>query len=139
MDESNLYSDQKGRLPARESIALADLVLRGEGRKLPVNIIFSDDSRLQDLNFRFRGIQRPTDVLSFPADADLGILGDIYLSIDAARRQAGEYHLTLREEILRLVCHGTLHLCGYDHSRKGNAEEMRKLEEKYLGRYFKDA
>ncbi len=138
MGESSLFSNQRGRLPRREATALADLVLRGEKQKLSVNIVFSDDSALKDLNFRFRRRKRPTDVLSFAGDPELDILGEIYISIDTARRQAREYGVTLRAEILRLVCHGTLHLCGYDHHEQCDGNKMRTREEKYLGRFLKN-
>lgn len=134
MDESRLYSNQKGRLPRRESIALAGIILGREKKKLPANIIFTDDKFLKNLNRKFRRIDKPTDVLSFTADPEEGITGEIYISIDTARRQAKEYHSTLREEILRLVCHGALHLCGYDHLRKTDADRMKKKENSYLRR-----
>jgi len=139
MEESNLFSDQRGRLPRREAIALADLILRSERKRFPVNIIFSGDAMLADLNSRFRRRRGPTDVLSFPTDPHFKILGEIYISIDAARRQAGEYGVTLREEILRLVGHGVLHLCGYDHHKKVDSDMMRKKERAYLGRYLRNA
>ncbi len=138
MDESRLFSNQRGRLPKQEAIALADVILKGEKKKYPVNIIFADDSLLKDLNSRYRRKRRPTDVLSFPADDELGILGDVYISIDTARRQAGDYNVTLREEVLRLVCHGLLHLCGYDHHHKKDADKMNIGAEKYLGRFLKN-
>lgn len=138
MDESQLFSGWRGRLPRRESLALADSILKGEKRKRPVNIIFSDDACLADLNLQFRGLKQPTDVLSFPSDPELGILGEIYISIDTARRQAAEYRATLREEILRLVCHGTLHLCGYDHHDPAQAKTMKAREKYYLDRLMKN-
>jgi probable rRNA maturation factor len=139
MDDCHLFSDRRGRLPRREAVALAGLILKGEKKKLPVNIIFSGDDALEELNLQYRRLGRPTDVLSFPADPELGILGEIYISIDTARRQAREYRGTLREEILRLVCHGTLHLCDYDHHRKAEAALMKKKEDHYLDRFLKNA
>jgi probable rRNA maturation factor len=139
MDDCHLFSDRRGRLPRREAVALAGLILKGERKKLPVNIIFTGDETLEELNLQFRRLNRPTDVLSFPADPELGILGDIYISIDTARRQAREYRATLREEILRLVCHGALHLCGYDHHKKAETALMKKKEDHYLDRYLRNA
>ncbi len=133
-DGSRYFSNQKGRLPRREAVVLADYILRREKRKLPVNIIITDDRTLRSLNKTYRGLARPTDVLSFPGDSDLGILGEIYISIDTARRQAAAYGASLHEEILRLVCHGVLHLCGYDHERPADEKVMKAREDKYLGR-----
>lgn len=139
MDESNLFSDQRGRLPGREAVALAAAILKSERRKLPVNIIFRDDKFLMDLNLRYRRRRGPTDVLAFPTDPETGLLGEIYISVDAARRQALDYGVTLREEILRLVCHGCLHLCGYDHHRRRDAADMEAKTEKYLGGFLRNA
>ncbi len=138
MDEggSSYFSDQKGRLPRRDAIALADYILKREKQQFPVNIIIADDPTLRKLNKAYRGLARPTDVLSFPADSDLGILGEIYISVDTARRQAADYGATLREEILRLVCHGILHLCGYDHHRPTDEKAMKAREDKYLSRFI---
>jgi probable rRNA maturation factor len=138
MEESSLFSDQPGRLPRRDAVALADAILKSERKRRPVTIIFTDDRTMTDLNRRFRKISRPTDVLAFPADPELGILGDIYISIDTARRQAGEYAVSLREEVLRLVCHGVLHLCGYDHHRREERLVMRRKEERHLNRFLSD-
>ena len=135
MDPSQLFSNQRGRLPARLAVALADSILKSEKKRLPVNIIFADDDFLKDLNSRFRQKNRPTDVLSFAADAELGVLGEIYISIDTARRQAKEYKTTLTDEILRLVAHGVLHLCSYEHHRPADARKMELKTERYLKRF----
>jgi probable rRNA maturation factor len=132
MTPSRVFSSQRGRLPRREAGRLADAILAGERKRLPVNIIFTDDGYIETLNTAYRRRKRPTDVLSFPADPDEGILGEIYISVDTARRQAVEYGATVREEILRLVAHGALHLCGYDHHRRPDAARMKAREEKYL-------
>ncbi|MEZ5359915.1 MAG: rRNA maturation RNase YbeY [Candidatus Zixiibacteriota bacterium] len=132
MDESQLFSNQPGQLPEKEARTLADSILQAEKQSLPVNIIFADDTKLAELNQQYRYKEGPTDVLSFPADPDLETLGDIFISIDTAKRQAQDYDATLDEEILRLVCHGTLHLCGYDHIDPGDEKVMKGLEEKYL-------
>lgn len=139
MDKTRLYSNQKGRLPRRESIDLAGLILQHEKKKLPANIIFADDRFLKNLNRKFRRIDKPTDVLSFTADPEEGITGEIYISIDTSRRQAKEYGTTLREEVLRLVCHGVLHLCGFDHMRKAETDRMKKKENSYLRRFINHA
>jgi probable rRNA maturation factor len=136
MTSSRVFSDQRGRLPKREAGKLADRILTGERRKLPINIIFTDDDRIRLLNAAYRKRNQPTDVLSFAADPDEGILGEVYISVDAARRQAADYGASLREEILRLVCHGALHLCGYDHHRRPDTTAMKARENKYLDAYL---
>ena len=88
-------------------------------------IAFVSDERIRQLNKQFRGLDRATDVLSFPAD-DEARLGDIAVSAETAARQAKENGLTFDNEIAQLILHGLLHLCGYDHETdKG---EMNRLE-----------
>lgn len=139
MDYCHLFSSQKGRLPNSQAKAIAALILKKERKKHPVNIIFSDDKLLKKLNSCFRRKKRPTDVLSFPADPETGLLGEVYISIDTARRQAAAHGTTLSNEVLRLVCHGLLHLCGYDHHRKNDAAHMRIKEDRYLKGFLKNA
>lgn len=91
---------------------------------------------MRALNLRFRGIDRATDVLSFPLfsspaefpqEGDFP-LGDIVISPRRAEEQAREYGVTLREELRRLIAHGLLHLMGFDHEK--NAYQKRKMREK---------
>jgi probable rRNA maturation factor len=91
-----------------------------------VTIAFVSDSKIRSLNQQFRGINNPTDVLSFPSDLDTDELGDIAISIETAARQAKENGLTLNEEIAQLILHGLLHLSGYDHETDNG--EMNRLE-----------
>jgi probable rRNA maturation factor len=76
-----------------------------------VDILISDNTRLRDLNHRFRHNNKPTDVLSFPRPSG----GDIAISAQIARDNAGRYGHSIAEEIKILVLHGMLHLAGYDH------------------------
>ncbi len=90
------------------------------------------------LNRQYRGIDRTTDVLSFPQEDSVSfkdlspeceiVLGDIVINLHKAERQARENGLTFQEELKRLLVHGLLHLLGYDHEKGGNAE--RKMREK---------
>lgn len=91
------------------------------------------------LNLQYRGIDRTTDVLSFPQmnesqisdlKSQVCLLGDIAINLHKAERQAAEYGLTLDEELKRLLIHGLLHLAGYDHEKGGYAE--RKMKDKTL-------
>lgn len=88
--------------------------LRGE-----VNVLLTSDQAIRSLNRRFRGKNKATDVLSFPADASApgaeDLAGDLAISIPTARRQAAEQGHSLSAEIKVLILHGLLHLCGYDH------------------------
>lgn len=92
---------------------------------LSVTVAFVSDSKIRGLNKQFRGIDKATDVLSFPSD-ETGELGDIAISLDTASRQAKENKLTLNEEIAQLILHGLLHLSGHDHETDNG--EMNRLE-----------
>ena len=96
-------------------------------------IAFVSDARIRELNRRFRGIDRATDVLSFPDGPQqqrVGTqsLGDIAISLERAAIQAKENGLKFDEEIAQLILHGLLHLCGYDHETDNG--EMNRLERK---------
>lgn len=93
-------------------------------------ITLVSDRAMQELNRRFRGTDRPTDVLSFPAEEDSRLwkhlpgeetpgLGEIIISAETARRQADEEGHSLQEEIKLLIIHGALHLKGFDHESDG--------------------
>ena len=88
-------------------------------------IAFLSDKSIRQLNRQFRGIDKATDVLSFPAD-DEANLGDIAISVDTAAAQAKENGLTFDEEVAQLILHGLLHLSGYDHETDNG--EMNRLE-----------
>ena len=90
---------------------------------------------MQRLNRRWRGKNRPTDVLSFPQDAD-GLLGDVVISVETARRQAIEQRTTVGREADRLLIHGLLHLLGYDHERSPAEARRMRLRERALARWL---
>jgi len=95
------------------------------------DIVLSGDSLLRKLNKKFRRKDKPTDVLSF-AFNEPGFLGEIYISLDRAKKQAREYGLSFRDEIRRLMVHGLFHLLGYTHYRKKTRSAMEKKESVYL-------
>lgn len=89
---------------------------------------------MERLNARWRGVEAPTDVLSFPQGEGPGgprvpaLLGDVVLNLGEARRQAAEGGESLGEVVERLLVHGILHLAGYDHRRPEEARRMRRKE-----------
>ena len=93
--------------------------------ELSATIAFVSDKRIRELNRQFRGIDKATDVLSFPAE-DEANLGDVAVSVETAAVQAKENGLSLEDEISQLILHGLLHLCGYDHETDNG--EMNRLE-----------
>jgi probable rRNA maturation factor len=122
---------QNRRLPTARTLgsflakAQAAVRLRGQ-----VTVLLTSDKTLRSLNRRFRGKNKPTDVLSFPADPSapgaMKIAGDLAISVPTARRQSVEQGHPLSTEIKVLILHGLLHLAGYDH--EADAGEMERRE-----------
>lgn len=107
-----------------------------------VSISFVDEDEIHELNLEYRGIDSPTDVLSFECDGldddfpsapeDALMLGDIMISPSVAARQAPEHDSNPVDEVDLLMVHGMLHLCGYDHIADDEAEEMEALQNSIL-------
>ena len=97
-----------------------------------ISIALVDDEKIKQLNNNFRGRCEITDVLSFPIDDEL--LGDIVISVEAARRQADEYNHSFKRELCYLVTHGLLHIFGYNHKNPGDKKQMRQKEERILSK-----
>ena len=118
----------KGKVKAMALTLLKEL----ECTEAELSILLTDDAEIRELNRRYLGKDRPTDVLSFPMD-DPVILGDVVISIERARAQALDFEKKLNEEIASLLVHGTLHLLGFDHAHGGRqaAKMMRKEVELY--------
>jgi len=107
-----------------------------------ITIIVTDDVYIRNINREFRGLNEPTDVISFSnrenpfpeIDPSQEGIGDIYISLERAERQSLEYRETLLDEVKRLVIHGMLHLVGYDHERSDEDEAlMLQKEDEIIG------
>ena len=100
-----------------------------------VNLIFTTDIQLKQMNTQFRNKDKTTDVLSFNLDAPNSVdavFGEVYISVAQAKRQAAGYNASLSEELIRLACHGFLHLLGYDHVQSADEKVMKQKEDRYL-------
>jgi len=135
-----IFKEASVRVPRQKLLALAKMIGNAEtGRRcrLQANLVFVSDQKMRTLNRDYRKKNVTTDVLSFCIDeaaVDGATFGEIYISAAQARRQATGYGATLSEEIVRLTCHGLLHLFGYDHKRKAEAGLMQDKERLYLNR-----
>ena len=127
--------------------SFADAVLGGEGvdpgARLTISFVSAD--RIAELNERFMGTTGPTDVLSFPIeDASPGAppiaveggpaldLGDIFICPEVVAAHADEYGVTVDDELYLMVCHGVLHILGWDHQTDGEARAMESREATHL-------
>lgn len=105
-----------------------------------VSVALMRDEQICGLNLMYRGLNRPTDVLSFAAREGEAIaaqggfefLGDIAISIETAEKQAKDYGHSIQRELAFLVVHGLLHLLGYDHQTDEDEKEMRGFQRKIL-------
>lgn len=119
-----------------------------------INILLTDNAGIQKVNQTMRGMDMPTDVLSFPMieftkegdfsmveenvpayfDVKSGelLLGDILISLEQMIRQAGEYNHSVKREYAFLIAHSVLHLSGYDHMDEGERSRMEAMQEAVL-------
>ncbi len=144
--ELSLHIDAQFRehLPEEWLYRLVEETLAAGGINSPVelSLVITNNRKMRQLNRKFRGIDRTTDVLSFaltedntpfpmPPDSPL-YLGEVIISYPQAVKQAEEYHHPVPKEIALLIIHGVLHLLGYDHEEPEQERRMRALEERIL-------
>src|ERR1700678_2573280 len=123
------------KLPAASALGKRDLnrfLVRAKealGLAGDFSVLLTGDEQLRAMNIQFRGVDKPTDVLSFPAlpeAANYGQGGDLAISLETAAIQAADHGHTLQMEVKVLILHGLLHLAGYDHER--DQGQMRRRE-----------
>ncbi|NLL52491.1 MAG: rRNA maturation RNase YbeY [Peptococcaceae bacterium] len=131
----------------RQGISEALLISKGP-ENAEIGLVLVDDNKIQALNKDYRGVDAPTDVLSFALqekgegepdvlfDSSLAdpVLGDIVISVERARAQAEEYGHSFHREIVYLAVHGALHLLGFDHASDEETAVMRSKEEEIMAR-----
>jgi probable rRNA maturation factor len=113
------------------------VVLQGERKPgATISVVFIDGRRCRELNRKYLHHDYATDVISFPLEEGENLEGEIYVNLDRAREQARRYKVTFRNEVARLIVHGTLHLVGYDDLRPRDAQRMKHREESYVNSTF---
>ncbi len=131
----------------RRAVARAPDGIAGEGPvAVEISVLLTDDPGMRVLNARWRGKDRPTNVLAFPllppeeaqrALLDVGavppLLGDVVLAHETIAREASALGLAFADHLAHLLVHGCLHLLGYDHDREEEAEAMEEMESVILG------
>jgi len=111
-------------------------VIRNES-KIPdgLNFIFTRDKDLMEINKEFLKSDYLTDVIAFDYNAKNKIRGEIYINVDAVKRNSVKYKVNLEDEIIRVMIHGALHLTGYDDKTSEEKKRMRKLENQWLKKF----
>lgn len=116
------------------------LSLTNQSEDSEMGLIITDSSRIKDLNYRYRGKNKVTNVLSFVSSEiakdfisgveDENYLGDVYISSAELMREANELGIALKDRFVQLFVHGVLHLFGFDHESEKDAEVMESMEDK---------
>ena len=139
-DRQEFKKLEEGIMEKIEAVMKECLEYEGYSDDYEVSLSFVTNDEIKELNRNFRGIDKVTDVLSFPmmTDDEFEIeyeeesLGDIVISIERASEQAEEYGHSLEREICFLVCHSMFHLLGYDHMQEDEAKDMHAREKAVL-------
>lgn len=125
---------------ARKAVAAALAEAGASDDPSELSILFTDDAHIRTLNAGWRGKDKATNVLSFPAfplkpgDRLPPMLGDVVLAAETVAREAGLEDKPFDHHLVHLMVHGTLHLLGYDHETEAEAETMEALERRALAR-----
>lgn len=125
-------------IPSKESIELwiSTALQSDELNQAEVSVYIVDEAESQELNAQYRGKDKPTNVLSFPADIpdEVGVplLGDLVVCAPVVEREAQEQGKTLAAHWAHMLVHGTLHLLGYDHVEDDEADVMEALETRLI-------
>ncbi|WP_019851217.1 MULTISPECIES: rRNA maturation RNase YbeY [Desulfitobacterium] len=140
-EEESIPEDDRGELIGLLEQGIEKAIRLSNGpEEAEVSLTLVNDARIHELNRDYRGVDRPTDVLSFALqeetedepdilDYEDDLLGDIIISVERARNQATDYGHSFERELVYLAVHGTLHLLGYDHMEEEEKGKMRQQEE----------
>jgi probable rRNA maturation factor len=138
--QSKRWSKQsEAEATVREAIAAAVQFCDAVPPEAEVSVVLADDRHIQDLNLQWRGQDKPTNVLSFPAPRRDGeeegatvMLGDVVIAYETLAREAEFEQKPFLNHLAHLTVHGFLHLLGYDHTAEDEAEDMEALETRIL-------
>jgi probable rRNA maturation factor len=111
---------------------LKEIAKREKGDLDEINIILSSDKALLELNRKFLNHDYFTDVITFDNSIDKKRIGDIYISLDRVEENAEIFKVTIENELLRVMAHGVLHLCGYEDHTERKKKQMRRKENEAL-------
>ncbi len=129
--------DRKLSLKGKTAIKsfLADLFRNEEMEPGKIQYIFCSDEYLLGINKQFLQHDYYTDIITFDLSEDSEVNAEIYISVDRVRDNASEFGVSKEQEMLRVIIHGALHLCGYGDKTKGEITLMREKESEYLRKF----
>lgn len=126
--EAEGWREALGEDPEKLALRVVRAAARGEKAFGAVSVLFGDDAAVQGLNRIWRGKDKPTNVLSFPAPEGFNALGDIALALETIAAEAAAQGKTVAQHATHMLAHGFLHLVGYDHESDADAERMEARE-----------
>lgn len=122
-----------------KDVVIESLNIENKGHNYEISVSFVDNEEIRKLNNDFRGIDRETDVLSFPMDDEqkmfedyIPLLGDIVISAQKALEQSKEFKHSFEREVAYLTAHSMFHLMGYDHMNEEEKKIMRNKEKQVM-------
>ncbi|MFA7244582.1 MAG: rRNA maturation RNase YbeY [Candidatus Magasanikbacteria bacterium] len=144
MDCNVFFSVKNKILKETEIQKIVSDVLSQQKRKGNISVHIVGDKKIRDINKIYRDKDKVTDVISFAIEEGENIfdfidekdLGDIFICANQIRRQAKENNISEKEEMIRMLVHGILHILGYDHLQEVDAKKMFALQEKFVKKCY---
>jgi len=121
----------------RKIIKLLDrIIMKKNKRAEDINYVITTDQKLKEINIEFLKHNYYTDVIAFNYSEKNNVIGEIYISIDAVKRNSINYKVSLDCEMLRVIIHGILHLCGYNDKTNKEKKLMKEMEDTWINEYY---
>jgi rRNA maturation RNase YbeY len=111
---------------------LKDLIVQERASPGQINIVFTSDSNVLELNNKYLSRNYLTDIIAFDYTENQVIAGDLFISITRVRENSEKFNVTFKKELKRVIVHGVLHLLGYGDGTKEEKSLMRQMEDRYL-------
>lgn len=135
----NLYEKEFEQIDGKLLTSWLKSVVKSENKSIgKISVILVDDNYLLDVNVKYLKHNYFTDIITFNYNQGLNISGDLYISIDTIKSNAEFYDTNFKNELLRVIVHGVLHLLGYNDSNESEQIIIRDKEDFYLNRLFND-
>ncbi|ANI89931.1 rRNA maturation RNase YbeY [Arachidicoccus ginsenosidimutans] len=133
------YADRKLNIPNKRNIQqFVEQIFKKEKKQLNhIDYIFCSDDYLLNININHLQHDYYTDIITFELSSTNKTEAEIYISLDRVKENAQQLNEPFNKEVLRVIFHGALHLCGYKDKTKKDAELMRQMENRYLAFYLK--